>query len=98
MYGIKSKESVRYIFTHVYYLQTESELEHQMIERAAGVNSEQMEDENGDREDDEDGDDSDYECEEADLEEDRTYDTEAETDETTEIETEEEDFNGKPDL
>ena len=32
-----------------------------MIERAAGVNSEQMEDENGDREDDEDSDDSDYE-------------------------------------
>lgn len=39
-----------------------------MIQRAAGVNSEQMEDENGDREDDEDGNDSDYECEEADLE------------------------------
>ncbi|XP_015750387.1 PREDICTED: uncharacterized protein LOC107330266 [Acropora digitifera] len=69
-----------------------------MIKRAAGVNSEQMEDENGDREDDEDGDDSDYECEEADLEGDHTYDTEAETDETTEIETEEEDFNEKPDL
>ena len=32
-----------------------------MIERAAGVNSEQMEDENGNRVDDEDSDDSDYE-------------------------------------
>ena len=86
-----------HIYTSLLFT-TESELENQMIERAAGVNSEQMEDENGDREDDEDGDDSDYECEEADLEGDHTYDTEAGTDETTETETEEEDFNEKPDL
>ena len=86
-----------HIYTSLLFT-TESELEHQMIERAAGVNSEQMEDGNGHREDDEDSDDSDYECDEADLEGDRTYDTEAETDETTETETEEKNFNGKPDL